>query len=114
MPQPQVDVGLPPPPPPKREYLDVALEAMAFKIREVLSKEEIIDVVEDLENLVSRACREKRHWIEMVKNPAVPAQHPLQEAQAQMYAGPQGPMAVPVPYNNTTGNSNDTTFYNFN
>ena len=52
--------------------------------------------------------------MEMVKNPAVPAQHPLQEAQAQMHAGPQGPIAVPVPYNNTTGNSNDTTFYNFN
>ena len=38
----------PPPPPPKHEYLDVGLEAMAFKIREVLSKEEIIDVVRDL------------------------------------------------------------------
>ena len=113
VPQPQVDVG-PPPPPAKCEYLDVALEAMAFKMREVLSKKEIIDVVEDLENLVSRACREKRCCMEMVKNPAVPPQHPLQEAQAQMYAGPQGPMAVPVPYNNTTGNSNDTTFYNFN
>ena len=111
VPQPQVDVG-PPPPPPKREYLDVALEAMAFKMREVLSKEEIIDVVEDLENVVSRACREKRRHMEMVKNPAVPAQHPLQEAQ--MYAGPQGPLAVPVPYTSTTGNSNDTTFYNFN
>ena len=111
VPQPQVDVG-PPPPPAKHEYLDVALEAMAFKMREVLSKEEIIDVVEDLENLVSRACRDKRHRMEMVKNPAVPAQHPLQEAQ--MYAGPQRPLAVSVPYHNTTGNSNDTTFYNFN
>ena len=111
--QPQVDVGPPPAPPPKCEYLDVALEAMAFKIREVVLKEEIIDVVEDLENLVSRACREKRCRMEMVKNPAVPVQHPLQEPQAQMYAGPQGPMAVPVPYN-TTGNSNETTFYNFN
>ena len=114
VPQPQVDVGPPPPPPTKRKYLDVALEAMAFKIREVLSKEEIIDVVEDLENLVSRACTEKRCWMEMVKNPAVPAQHPLQKPQAQMYAGPQGPMAIPVPYNNTMGNSNETTFYNFN
>ena len=87
---------------------------MTFKIREVLSKEEIIDVVEDLENLVSSACSEKRCQMEIVKNPAVPAQHPLQEPQAQMYAGPQGPMVVPVPYNNTTGNSNDTTTYNFN
>ena len=103
----------PPPPPPKHEYLDVALEAMAFKIK-VLSKEEIIDVVEDLENLVSRACREKRCHMEMVKNPAEPEQHPLQNAQAQMYAGPQGPMAVHVPYNNTTGNNNEPTFYNSN
>ena len=76
VPQPQVDVG-PPPPPPKCEYLDVDLEAMTFKMREVLSKEEIIDVVEALENVVSRACTEKRHRMEMVKNPAVPAQHPL-------------------------------------
>ena len=109
VPQPQVDVG---PPPAKCGYLDVALEAMALKMRAVLSKEDIIDVVEDLENVVSRACREKRRHMEMVTNPAVPAQHPLQEAQ--MYAGPQGPLAVPVPYTNTTGNSNDTTFYNFN
>ena len=107
-------MGPPPPPPTKPKYLDVALEAMAFKIREVLSKEEIIDVVEDLENSVSRACREKRRQMQMVKIPAVPAQHPWQEPQAQMYAGPQVPMAVPVPYNNTMGNSNETTFYNFN
>ena len=109
VPQPQVDVG---PPPAKHEYLDVALEVMALKMRAVLSKEDIIDVMGDLENVVSRACREKRCRMEMVTNPAVPAQHPLQEAQ--MYAGPQGPLAVPVPYTNTTGNSNDTTFYNFN
>ena len=114
VPQPPVDVGPQPPPPAKYEYLDVALEAMAFKMREVLSKEEIMDVVEDLENVVSRVCREKRRRMEMVSNLAVPPQHPLQEAQAQMYAGPQGPMAVPVTYNNTTGNSNDTTYYNFN
>ena len=59
MPQPPVDVGPQPPPPAKRDNLDVALEAMAFKMREVLSKEEIMDVVEDLENVVSRVCREK-------------------------------------------------------
>ena len=29
-------------------------------MKEVLSRDEIIDLVEDLENLVSRACREKR------------------------------------------------------
>ena len=48
------------------------------------------------------------------KNPAVPAQHPLQEVQAQMYVAPQGPMVVPVPYNNNRGNNSEPTFYNFN
>ena len=52
----------PPPPPPKCEYLDVALKAMAFKMKEVLAKEEIIDVVGDLENLVSRAERKGGGW----------------------------------------------------
>ena len=66
-PQPQVDLA-PPPPLEKHEYLDVSLEAMAFKMKEVLSKEEVIDVVKDLENLVSRTSREKRRQMEMVQN----------------------------------------------
>ena len=57
-PQPQVELA-PPSPLAKHEYLDVSFEAMAFKM-EVLSKDEIMDVVEDLQNLVNRACREKR------------------------------------------------------
>ena len=112
-PQAQVDVPAPAPPP-KREYVDVALEAMSFKMKEVLSKEEIIDLVEDLENLVSRACREKRRRMELVATPNVPPQHPLQEPIYAGPPGPQGPMAVAVPFNNNTTGNNEPTFYNFN
>ena len=86
---------LPPPPPEqvpsdsiKREYIDVAFEAMSFKMKEILSKEEIMDLVKDLQQLVNRACREKRCCMELVTNPPVPPQHPLQE---QMYAGVRFP-----------------------
>ena len=109
--EPQAQVDVPPPPPQQHEYVDVALEAMSFKMKEVLSKEEIIDLMEDLENLVSRACREKRRRMELVKNPNVPPQHPLPE---QMYGGPPPPMAVPVGFDNNSGANNDPTYYNFN
>ena len=113
--EPQAQVDVPPPPPqPKREYVDVALEAIGFKMKEVLSKEEIIDLVEDLENLVSRACREKRRHMELVTTPNVPPQHPLQEPIYAGPPGPQGPMAVAVPFNNNTTGNNEPTFYNFN
>ena len=112
-PQAQVDVPAPASPP-KHEYVDVALEAMSFKMKEVLSKEEIIDLVEDLENLVSRACREKRRRMELVATPNVPPQHPLQEPMYAGPPGPQGPMAVAVPFNNNTPGNNEPIFYNFN
>ena len=103
-----------PPPPPeqvpsdssvKGEYIYVAFEAMSFKMKEILSKDEIMDLVEDLQQLVNRACREKRRRMDLVTNPPLPPQHPLQE---QMYAGPPGPMAVPV------GNNSEPSYYNFN
>ena len=113
--EPQAQVNVPAPaPPPKCEYVDVALEAMSFKMKEVLSKEEIIDLVEDLKNLVSRACREKRRHMELVATPNVPPQHPLQEPMYAGPPGPQGPMAVAVPFNNNTPGNTDPTFYNFN
>ena len=98
--------------PVKREYLDVALEAMSFKMREVLSSAEIMDLVEDLEQLVNRACREKRRRMEMVANPPLPAQPPLQD---QMYTGgPTGPMAVPVQFQgNNTNNNEAGGYFNF-
>ena len=111
--QAQVDVPAPAPPR-KHEYVDVDLEAMSFKMKEVLSKEEIIDLVEDLENLVNRACREKRRQMELVATPNVPPQHPLQEPMYAGPPGPQGPMAVAVPFNNNTLGNNEPTFYNFN
>ena len=51
----QPRVELPPPPPTKHEYLDLAFETMAFKMKKVLLKEEIMDVVEYLQNLMNRA-----------------------------------------------------------
>ena len=85
VPQPHVVEQIPQP---KHEYLDAAFKAMAFKMKEVLSKDEIMDLVEDLEQLVNRACREKRRRMEMVTNPLVPPQHPLTE---QMYSAHKDP-----------------------
>ena len=43
--------------PEKQDYLDLA---MAVKIKSVLSNNEIIDLMEELEEIVNRVCRQKR------------------------------------------------------
>ena len=42
------------------EYVDLALAAISRKMKDTLSKNEIMDLVEDIQQIVNRACREKR------------------------------------------------------
>ena len=44
----------------KQEYVDVAFAAIAMKMKSTLSQAEIIDLVEDIQQIVNRACREKK------------------------------------------------------
>ena len=61
-------------------------------MRENLSNDEILDLIEDIQGIVNRACREKRRRIQMANQVS---------NNNQIYQGvgpgPQGPMAVPVP-----------------
>ena len=75
-------------------------------MRENLSHNEILDLIEDIQGLVNRACREKRRCINMAN----------QVSNNQMYQGtgpgPQGPMAVPVPVNYDEQHQQTQPFYN--
>ena len=52
------------------EYVDLALAAISRKMKDTLSKNEIMDLVEDIQQIVNRACREKRRRMELVtQNP---------------------------------------------
>ena len=63
-----VDVA-PVAPPPKKDYIDVALEAISVQCKENLNKNEILDVVDDIQQLVSRVCRDKRRREQLQRNP---------------------------------------------
>ena len=43
-----------------QDYVDLAFTAMGRKMKDTLNKNEIMDVVEEIEAIVNRACREKR------------------------------------------------------
>ena len=66
-----VDVA-PVAPPPKKDYIDVALEAISVQCKENLNKNEILDVVDDIQQLVSRVCRDKRRREQLQRNPPPP------------------------------------------
>ena len=78
---------------PKKDYIDQALVTMGIQMRENLSNHEILDLIEDIQATVNWTCREKRRRIEMANQVS---------NNTQMYQGagpgPQGPMAVPVTY----------------
>ena len=49
-----------------QDYVDLAFTAMACKMKDTLNKNEIMDVVEEIEAIVNRACREKEdQWISL-------------------------------------------------
>ena len=58
--------------PEKQEYVDLALSAIALKMKSTLSQHEIMDLVEDIEMIINRACREKRRRMQACENPPPP------------------------------------------
>ena len=78
---------------PKKDYIEQALVTLGMQMRENLSNHEILDLIEDIQGTVNRACREKCRRIEMANQVS---------NNSQMYQGagpgPQGPMALPVSY----------------
>ena len=78
---------------PKKDYIDQALVTLGMQMRENVSNHEILDLIEDIQVTVNWACREKHRRIEMANQVS---------NNSQMYQGvgpgPQGPMAVPVTY----------------
>ena len=81
------------PEPAKKDYIDSTLGTVALQIKENLSHNEILDLIEDIQGIVNRACREKRRRIEIAKEGS---------NNNQIYQGagpgPHGSMVVPVNY----------------
>ena len=95
--------------PEKQDYFDLA---MAVEIESVLSNNEIMDLMEELEEIVDRICRQKRMRLEG-QNPTVPKQPAVPGTSTDNNyfgapPGPQGPMAIQVQQYNE-----DAQFYNF-
>ena len=86
----------------KQEYVDVAFAAIAMKMKSTLSQNEMMDLVEDIQQLVNRACREKRRRMDLTaQQPPPPPPVIASTSTETMYGGPpgpQGPMAHPVQY----------------
>ena len=81
------------------EYVYLALAAISRKMKDTLSKNEIMDLVEDIQQIVNRACREKRRWMELLtQNPPAPPPVTLHISTDMMFGrpGPQGPLALQV------------------
>ena len=97
------------------EYVDLALAAISRKMKDTLSKNEIMDLVEDIQQIVNRACREKRRRMELVtQNLPVPPPVTPHTSTDTMFggAGPQGPLALQVqPVFTPDGQGQ---YYNFN
>ena len=86
----------------KQEYVDLVLLAIALKMKSTLSQHEIMDLVEDIEMIVNRACREKRRRMQASENPPPPPPPvvPSMSTDNNIYTGPgpQGPMAHVIQY----------------
>ena len=67
-----------PEPAPKKDFLEQALCTIGMQMRENLSHNEVLDLIEDIQGMVNWACREKRRRIEMAN----------QVSNNQMYQGP--------------------------
>ena len=96
-------VDVPQAQPIKKEYVDSAFETIALQMKQNLSNNEILDLVEDIQGMVNRACREKQRRIDMANQVS---------NNMQMYQGPgpQGPTTVPVSFDEQ--NQQQQPFYN--
>ena len=92
--------------PEKQEYVDLALSAIALKMKSTLSQHEIMDLVEDIEMIVNRACREKRRRMQACENPPPPAPPVVPSTSTDnnnIYNAPPPPPVVP---STSTDNNN--------
>ena len=81
----------------KQEYVDLALLTIALKMKSTLSQHEIMDLVEDIEMIANRACREKRRRMQASENPPPPPPPVVLSASTDnnIYTGPPPPPVVP-------------------
>ena len=83
--------------PEKQEYVDLALSAIALKMKSTLSQHEIMDLVEDIEMIMNRTFREKRRRMQASENPPPPP--PVVPSTStdsnNIYNGPPPPPVVP-------------------
>ena len=92
-----------------QDYVDLAFTAIARKMKDTLNKNEIMDVVEEIEAIVNRACREKRRRMDLTGQQA-PLPPPVTASTSTdtlfgVGPGPQGPMAIQA--------YNEPNYYNF-
>ena len=92
-----------------QDYVDLAFTVIACKMKDTLNKNEIMDVVEEIEAIVNRACREKRRRMDLTGQQA-PLPPPVTASMSTdtLFGGgpgPQGPMAI-LAYN-------EPNYYNF-
>ena len=91
-----------------QDYVDLAFTTIVRKMKDTLNKNEIMDVVEDIEAIVNRACREKRRRMDLTGLQAPPVT--ASTSTDTLFGGgpgpgPQGPMAIPA--------YNEPNYYNF-
>ena len=92
--------------PEKQEYVDLALSAIALKMKSTMSQHEIMDLVKDIEKdiemIVNRACREKGRRMQASENPP-PVVPSMSTDNNNIYNGPPPPPVVP---STSTDNNN--------
>ena len=62
-----------------QDYVDLAFTAIARKMKDTLNKNEIMDVVEEIEAIVNRACREKTNGSHWTTSTTVPTSYCIHE-----------------------------------
>ena len=72
-------------------------------MKSTLSQHEIMDLVEDIEMIINRACREKRRRMEASENPPPPVVPSMSTDNNNIYTGPCPPPVVP---STSTDNNN--------
>ena len=92
-----------------QDYVDLAFTAIACKMKDTLNKNEIMDVVEEIEAIVNRACREKRRQMDLTGQQAAPPPPVTASMSTDTLfgggPGPQGSMAIQA--------YNELNYYNF-
>ena len=92
-----------------QDYVDLAFTAILREKKDTLNKNEIMDVVEEIEVIVNRAWRKKRRRMDLTGQQAPPLPPVTASTSTDNLfgggPGPQGPMAIPA--------YNEPNYYNF-